>query len=44
MRVAIIDDLSLCREEMRKCLYRYLEENYAGEEPVIKEFAGGEEF
>ena len=23
MRVAIIDDLSLCREEMRKCLYRY---------------------
>ena len=44
MRVAIIDYLSLCREEMRKCLYRYLEENYAGEEPVIKEFAGGEEF
>ena len=44
MRAAIIDDLRLCREEIRNCLNRYLAEQYAGEAPVIREFESGEEF
>lgn len=44
MKAAIIDDLSACREEIRDCLNRYLEENYAGEAPAIEEFESGEEF
>lgn len=44
MRAAIIDDLATCRKEIRSCLYRYLEENYAGETPIIQEFESGEDF
>lgn len=44
MRVAVIDDLYLGREEIRKCLCRYLNESYAGETPVIDDFSSGEDF
>lgn len=44
MKTAIIDDLTACREKIRDCLYRYLNETYAGETPVIECFSGGEEF
>lgn len=44
MRVAIIDDDAWCRQDIREHLSRYLEENFAGESPVIEEFRGGEEF
>lgn len=44
MRIAIIDDLSACREELHGCLQRYLNEHYAGELPVVEEFASGEDF
>lgn len=44
MRAAVIDDQCACRENIRKCLNRYLRENYAGEEPAVEEFACGEEF
>lgn len=44
MKVAIIDDLPACRSEIRECLNRYLDENYAGETPVIDDFESGEEF
>ena len=43
-KAAIIDDLAACRNEIRECLNRYLDENYAGETPVIEEFESGEEF
>lgn len=44
MKAAIIDDLAACRGEIRACLNRYLDENYAGETPVIEDFESGEEF
>lgn len=44
MKAAIIDDLAACRGEIRECLNRYLDENYAGETPVIDDFESGEEF
>lgn len=44
MKAAIIDDLTACRGEIRECLNRYLDENYAGETPVIEDFESGEEF
>lgn len=44
MKAAIIDDLAACRGEIRESLNRYLDENYAGETPVIEEFESGEEF
>lgn len=44
MKAAIIDDLSLCRDELRDCLLRYLTETYAGETPAIDEFESGAEF
>lgn len=44
MRAAIIDDLALCREELKENLTRYFSENYIGEEPVVEEFASGSEF
>lgn len=44
MRAAIIDDLEWCREDLKDCLYRYWNEHYAGEKPVVKEFSSGEEF
>lgn len=44
MKAAIIDDLASCRGEIRACLNRYLDENYAGETPVIEDFESGEEF
>lgn len=44
MKAAIIDDLALCREELQDCLNRYLDENYAGETPMIHEFESGEAF
>lgn len=44
MKAAIIDDLAVCRGEIRACLNRYLDENYAGEAPVIEDFESGEEF
>lgn len=44
MKAAIIDDLAACRNEIRECLNRYLDENYAGETPIIEYFESGEEF
>lgn len=44
MKAAIIDDLALCRDEIRNCLNRYLDEHYTGETPVIEGFGSGEEF
>lgn len=44
MKAAIIDDLATCRDEIRNCLNCYLNENYAGETPVIEDFESGEEF
>ena len=44
MKAAIIDDLAICREEMRESLKRYLEETYSGDIPVIREFESGEDF
>lgn len=44
MKSAIIDDLAACRGELRDCLNRYLDENYAGDTPVIEEFESGEAF
>lgn len=44
MRVAIIDDLDICRKEIQHCLERYFSQNCAWETPVIEEFASGEEF
>lgn len=44
MRAAIIDDLASCREDLRKCLHRYLNEHYAGETPIIEAFSSGEDF
>ncbi len=44
MRAAIIDDMESCREDLRKCLHRYLNEHYAGETPIVEEFSSGEDF
>lgn len=44
MKAAIIDDLCQCRIEVKDCLNRYLDENYAGERPIIHEFESGEDF
>ncbi len=44
MKAAVIDDLAACREDISNLLCRYIHENYAGETPVIEEFASGEEF
>lgn len=44
MKAAIIDDLEACRNEIRNCLNCYLDENYAGETPIIDDFKSGEEF
>jgi len=44
MKAAIIDDLAICREEMRESLKRYLDETYSGDMPVIREFESGEDF
>lgn len=44
MRAAIIDDLEPCRQELRGCLHRYLDEHYAGETPIVEEFSSGEDF
>ena len=44
MKAAIIDDLDLCRREIRSCFTRYIQENCAGETPVMEEFPCGEDF
>ena len=44
MRAAIIDDLAMCRKDIKECLIRYLEDHYAGELPVIEEFGSGTAF
>lgn len=44
MKVAIIDDLYLCRNKIRESLNRYLVKHYAGETPVVEEFESGESF
>lgn len=44
MKIAIIDDLANCREEIQDCLCRYLNEYYGGEFPIIGEFESGESF
>lgn len=44
MKVAIIEDLAACREEIRSCLERYLDENYTGETPVTQDYESGEDF
>ena len=38
MQVAIIDDLAVCRKEIKEYLLRYIRENYQGEEPELDEF------
>ena len=40
----IIDDLAMCRKDIKECLIRYLEDHYAGELPVIEEFGSGTAF
>lgn len=44
MRFAIVDDLAFCRDEIKKKLFRYIGENFAGEHPQIDEFDSGELF
>ncbi|MCD7992955.1 MAG: LytTR family DNA-binding domain-containing protein [Clostridia bacterium] len=44
MRVAIIDDLAVCRQEIKEYLLRYIRENYEGEEPELDEFESGTSF
>lgn len=44
MRFAIVDDLAFCRDEIKKNLFRYIGENFAGEHPQIDEFDSGELF
>lgn len=44
MQVAIIDDLDICRQEIKECLLRYIRENYEGEEPGVDEFESGTRF
>lgn len=44
MRAAIIDDMELCREDLRGCLHRYFNEHYAGEAPDVADFENGEDF
>lgn len=44
MKAAIIDDLADCRGKIRHCLNQYLDENYAGETPMIEDFKSGEDF
>lgn len=44
MKASIIDDLATCWNEIRDCLNRLLDENYAGEAPVIEDFKSGEDF
>lgn len=44
MKAAIIDDLATCRNEVRDCLNRYMDEHYGGETPIIEEFENGEAF
>lgn len=44
MRIAVIDDLAICREELKECLARYMDENYTGEEIVVEEYESGREF
>lgn len=44
MRVAIIDDLEACREDLKNHLYQYLNAHYGGEMPIVDEFSSGEDF
>lgn len=44
MRAAVIDDLELCRREIRACFTRYIQQTCAGETPVVEEFCCGEDF
>ena len=44
MQVAIIDDLAVCRQEIKEYLLRYIRENYQGEEPELDEFESGTRF
>ena len=44
MQVAIIDDLAVCRKEIKEYLLRYIRENYQGEEPELDEFESGTRF
>jgi len=44
MQVAIIDDIAMCRQEIREYLLRYIRENYEGEEPELVEFESGARF
>ena len=44
MQVAIIDDLAVCRQDIKEYLLRYIRENYQGEEPELDEFESGTRF
>lgn len=44
MKIAIIDDISECRNEIQLCLQRFFTEHYADEPLCIKEFSSGEDF
>ena len=44
MKVAIIDDLLECQNEIRDCLHRFFTEHYAKDPVQIESFFSGEEF
>ena len=44
MKVAIIDDLVECRNDIRSCLRQFFSQHYAQESYHIEEFISGEEF
>lgn len=44
MKIAIIDDISECRNEIQLCLQRFFTEHYADEPLCIKEFSSEEDF
>lgn len=44
MKIAIIDDLLECRNEIQSCLHRFFNQHYAKEFFSIEEFSCGEDF
>ena len=44
MKIAVIDDLATCRQELQGCLRRYFSEQYEGDPCSVEEFASAEDF
>ena len=44
MKIAIIDDLLECRNEIHVCLRRFFSEHYDDGSPCVTEFSSGEDF